>query len=102
MSKSRFESFGKFYEFYLLEHKSKLCRRMHFVGSTAALFCLAALIVTGQPAYIAFGLFAGYGFAWIGHFVFEKNQPATFKYPLYSFIGDWKMYGQMWVGKIDF
>jgi hypothetical protein len=44
--------------------------------------------------------FAGYGFAWIGHFFFEKNRPATFRYPLYSLIGDWVMYGQMWVGKV--
>ena len=102
MSRVRFESFGEFYEFYLSEHKSKPCRRMHFVGSTAALLCVAALIVTGWPAYIALGFSAGYGFAWIGHFVFEKNQPATFKYPLYSFVGDWKMYGQMWGRKIDF
>lgn len=102
MSKGRFESFDKFYEFYLSEHKSRLCRRMHFAGSTVALLCLAALIATGRPTYIALGFFAGYVFAWIGHFVFEKNQPATFKYPLYSFIGDWKMYWQMWTRKIDF
>jgi hypothetical protein len=75
---------------------------MHFLSTTAALLYLAILVATRQPAYIALGFFAGYGFSWIGDFVFEKNRPATFKYSLYSFIGDWKMYGQMCTRKIDF
>ncbi|MNE19968.1 hypothetical protein D3C80_1130690 [compost metagenome] len=46
--------------------------------------------------------FAGYGFAWVGHFFFEKNRPATFKHPLYSLIGDFAMYRDMLRGKVSF
>ncbi|MFZ5551110.1 MAG: Mpo1-like protein [Pseudomonadota bacterium] len=97
-----FHSFAEFYPFYLGEHSNRTCRRLHFVGSTLALVCLAALLNTGQWRYLLLGLLFGYGFAWIGHFGFEKNKPASFSRPLYSFMGDWVMYGQIWRGKIPF
>lgn len=97
-----FRSFAEFYPFYLGEHSNRTCRRLHFVGSTLALACLAALLATGQWRYLLLGLLFGYGFAWIGHFGFEKNKPASFSRPLYSFMGDWVMYGQIWRGKIPF
>ena len=95
-------SFAEFYPFYLGEHSNLTCRRMHFVGSTLALLCLAMLVATGRMQYLMYGLLCGYGFAWIGHFVFEKNRPASFKRPLYSFMGDWVMYSQIWRGKVPF
>ena len=95
-------SFAEFYPFYLGEHSNRTCRRLHFVGSTLSLICLAMLVVTGRVQYLAYGLLCGYGFAWVGHFVFEKNQPASFKRPLYSFMGDWVMYKDIWTGKIKF
>lgn len=98
----RFASFAEFYPFYLSEHADRTCRRLHFVGSTAALLCLAMLLATGNPAWLAAGLVAGYGFAWIGHFFFERNRPATFRYPFYSFAGDWAMYRDMLLGRIRF
>ncbi len=61
------------------------------------LLCLAALVATRNPWWLLAGLLCGYGFAWIGHFGFEKNKPASFKRPLYSFMGDWVMYSDMWV-----
>ncbi|MBL0726952.1 DUF962 domain-containing protein [Piscinibacter sp. HJYY11] len=94
------KSFDEFYPFYLSEHSNRTCRRLHFVGSTLALLCLAAAIVTTAPAFILLGLVFGYGFAWIGHFGFEKNKPASFKRPLYSFMGDWVMYKDIWTGRI--
>ncbi len=97
-----FTTFAEFYPFYLGEHGNRNCRRLHFLGSTLALVCLAMLVVTGQPLYLLYGLLAGYGCAWIGHFVFEKNKPASFKRPLFSFMGDWVMYKDMWTGKIRF
>ena len=97
-----FTTFAEFYPFYLGEHGNRTCRRLHFVGSTLALACLAMLVATGKPQYLLYGLLAGYGCAWIGHFVFEKNKPASFKRPLYSFMGDWVMYKDMWTGKIPF
>lgn len=97
-----FRSFADFYPFYLQEHSNATCRRLHFLGSSVGLQCLAMLLVTGRPQYLLYGLLAGYGFAWIGHFVFEKNRPASFKRPLYSFMGDWRMYFDMWTGRVRF
>jgi len=95
------QSFEEFYPLYLKEHSNRMCRRLHFVGSTIALGCLVMAVTTRQPMYLLYGLLAGYGFAWIGHFFFEKNKPASFKRPLYSFIGDWVMYKDIWVGRLS-
>jgi hypothetical protein len=95
-----FKTFTEFYPYYLGEHSNRTCRRLHFVGSTLALVCLAMLVATGQLQYILYAMLCGYGFAWVGHFVFEKNRPATFKRPLYSLMGDWVMYRDIWAGKI--
>ncbi|AKJ28447.1 DUF962 domain-containing protein [Caldimonas brevitalea] len=95
-----FTSFAEFYPYYLSEHSDRRCRRLHFAGSTLALACLATLLATGQPLWLLAGLACGYGFAWVGHFGFEKNRPASFKRPLYSFMGDWVMYKDIWTGRI--
>jgi hypothetical protein len=97
-----FASFREFYPFYLGEHSNPVCRRLHFVGSSLVLGCLAMGLRSGNPAWLAYALFSGYGFAWVGHFFFEKNRPATFKHPLYSFIGDWRMYLDMLTGRVRF
>nr|WP_316639235.1 Mpo1-like protein [uncultured Roseateles sp.] len=96
------QSFAEFYPFYLSEHRNPTCRRLHFLGSTLVLVCLAMLLATGQLRFVLYALLCGYGFAWIGHFVFEKNRPASFKRPLYSFMGDWAMYKDIWTGKVPF
>ena len=98
----QFKNFAEFYPFYLSEHNNATCRRLHFLGSTLALLCLAAMVMTGQVVFLLFGLLCGYGCAWVGHFVFEKNKPASFKRPLYSFMGDWVMYRDMWRGRVSF
>lgn len=95
-----FASFENFYPYYLSEHADLTCRRLHFVGSTGALVCVVAALWTLNPYWLLGGLLIGYGFAWIGHFFFEKNRPATFKNPLYSFIADWVMYADIWRGKV--
>ncbi len=99
---TRFDSLQSFYPYYLSEHQNLTCRRLHFVGSSLVLGCIAALILTGQWFWLPAALLCGYGFAWVGHFVFEKNKPATFRYPLYSFISDWIMYKDILTGKIPF
>ena len=98
----RYDNFEEFYEFYLTEHANQTCRRLHFAGSTLALVCLVMLVLTGDPLWFLYGLICGYGFAWIGHFAFEKNKPASFKQPLFSFMGDWTMYWQIVTGRIPF
>ena len=97
-----FASFREFYPYYLSEHADRTCRRLHYLGSTLALACLGLLVASGNAWWLLAGLVAGYGCAWIGHFVFEKNRPATFKHPFYSFAGDWVMFADMLRGRIRF
>ena len=80
------------------EHSRPITRALHFIGSTLVLAIVVASVVTGRPWLLFASPFAGYGFAWFGHFVFEKNKPASFKYPLYSFFADWVMYGKILSG----
>ena len=98
----RYQSFREFYPFYLSEHSNPACRRLHFFGTTLVILFLATAILTRNAWWLAGALVAGYGFAWIGHFFFEHNQPATFTYPIYSFIGDWVMFKDLLTGKIRF
>jgi hypothetical protein len=96
----RYRTFREFYPFYLSEHRHPVCRRLHFVGSALVLVVIGVAIATGDAWWLAAAPLAGYGFAWIGHFFFEKNRPATFSYPLYSLIGDWVMFRDILRGKI--
>ncbi|KXJ54494.1 MAG: hypothetical protein AXW17_04985 [Colwellia sp. Phe_37] len=96
----KYTSFASFYPFYLSQHQDVTCRRLHFIGSSLILIMLAYIIAnTAWILLWSLPLF-GYGFAWVGHFFFEKNRPATFTYPIYSFIGDWVMYKDILTGKI--
>ncbi|MDI1257659.1 Mpo1-like protein [Aquabacterium sp.] len=97
---SRFNSFTEFYPFYLSQHADLTCRRLHLVGSLLVLAALAAVVASRQWVYLLAVPVVGYAFAWIGHFVFEKNKPATFSHPIYSFMGDWVMLYQALTGKV--
>lgn len=98
-----FASFRDFYPFYLGEHSNQTCRRLHFAGSTGVLAIAIAVIAQWlPPIWLLMLPLCGYGFAWVGHFFFEKNKPATFTHPFYSFAGDWLMYKDMLIGKIRF
>ncbi|MGE0874487.1 MAG: Mpo1-like protein [Burkholderiales bacterium] len=98
----KYSSFAEFYPFYLTEHANRTSRRLHFVGTSLGLCCLVAAVVTLNPWWLLAGLACGYAFAWVGHFFFEKNRPATFTYPFYSFAGDWVMWSEILRGKIRF
>ncbi len=100
MDTTRYATLREFYPYYLSEHADVRCRRMHYLGSTLALASLALALASRNPWWLLGALFSGYACAWIGHFVFEKNRPATFTYPFYSFLGDWVMYWQIWRGQI--
>ena len=89
---THFRSFAEFYPFYLTEHRHPVSRALHYVGTWGAVLCALALISTGDLRWLLAALFCGYSFAWMGHFFFEHNRPATFKYPLFSFMGDWRMW----------
>jgi len=97
---SRYASFREFYPFYLSEHADRNCRRMHFAGSTLVLVVVLAALAMREPRWLWLAPLFGYGFAWIGHFVFEKNRPATFSHPFYSLAGDWVMYADILRGRV--
>lgn len=101
MSK-KYNNFSEFYPFYLSQHANKTCRRLHFVGSCSIILLMTSVAVSGYLSLLWFIPVIGYGFAWVGHFIFEKNRPATFTYPIYSLIGDWVMFKDMLIGKIKF
>ena len=99
---NEFASFREFYPFYLGEHQNRTCRRLHFAGSSLALGFVLLAVLRGNAWWLLAALLSGYAFAWVGHFFFEKNRPATFKHPFYSFAGDWVMFKDIFIGKIPF
>jgi hypothetical protein len=97
----RHHTYSAFFDFYLGEHSRPLTRALHYVGSICGIAALITFITTGNPLWILAGLLAGYGCAWIAHFFVEHNKPATFKYPLWSFIGDYHMFFLWLTGQLD-
>lgn len=101
VTKTREKQQQKFYDFYLEEHQNMACRRLHFAGSSFGLLGLAKSIKTRSPKPLLKGIAAGYGCAWVGHFFFEKNKPASFKFPLQSFVSDFRMYTDVLRGNLS-
>lgn len=100
--KKRFNSLKEFYPFYLSEHQNKTSRILHFIGTTL-FFILLILAVSLSKYWLFFFMpIVGYGFAWIGHFFYEKNKPATFQYPFYSLASDFILYFDLILGKQKF
>ncbi|MDG2529984.1 Mpo1-like protein [Caulobacter endophyticus] len=87
----RYRSFADFYPFYLSEHANRTSRRLHVVGTGLVIISLVMGFTVSAWFFLVAPL-VGYGFAWVGHFVFEKNRPATFTYPLYSLMGDFRLF----------
>jgi len=100
-SSRTFTDFEDFWPFYLGEHALRANRTVHVVGTTLALGLLMGVLVTTQWTLLGFVPVIGYGFAWFGHFVIEKNRPATFGNPIYSLRGDFRMCGLAWTGKLQ-
>jgi hypothetical protein len=98
--KKEFKSFSEFYPFYLSEHSNPVNRRLHFFGCVLVILILLYAVVTKTWLALILLPIVGYGFAWVGHYFVEKNRPATFTYPLYSFMGDWVMFKDIISGKV--
>ena len=98
----QYTSFSEFYPYYLSEHSNRMCRRLHFIGTSCVIACVITAFITGDAEWLIAAPLAAYGCAWIGHYGFEKNRPATFRYPFYSFMGDWVMFKDMLAGRITF
>ena len=102
MNEKRYRSFGDFYPFYLSEHSNKVSRRLHFTGTSIAVALMITAAITQRWWLIAVALVQGYAFAWVGHYFFERNKPATFKYPAFSLMGDWRLWWEIMTGKLRF
>ncbi|KAK9763346.1 hypothetical protein K7432_010058 [Basidiobolus ranarum] len=97
-----YTSFDRFYPFYLGEHSNIVCRRLHITGTGLVILVALAAIIKGDPKYLFACLLVGYTPAWIGHYFFEKNRPATFKHPFYSLLGDFKLFSEVLSGRRSF
>ena len=99
VAEKRYASFSEFYPFYLKEHSNPVCRGLHYIGSTLGLVIWIYALISAKYLLLLAGLVCGYAFAWVGHFFFQHNRPATFQYPLYSFMGDWVMLKDFLAGR---
>ncbi|WP_312050287.1 DUF962 domain-containing protein [Acinetobacter courvalinii] len=95
------KKYDEFYRFYLTEHRNIASRRLHAAGSSIGLYFFSKAIRKRQTKYALYGLVSGYACAWVGHFFFEHNKPASFKQPLYSFISDWRMLSDIARGRLS-
>jgi len=100
METERYPTYEAFWPFYVSQHRNPTNRRLHFVGTSLVIAALAAAVLVSLRWLLAAPL-AGYGFAWVGHFAFEKNKPATFTYPLWSLRADFRMFRFMLAGRMD-
>ncbi len=95
----RLSSYEEFWPYYVSEHMEPITRRLHFVGTTLVLAALVAALAV-DPLWLLLAPLGGYGFAWVGHFFFEHNRPATFTYPLWSLRGDFRMFRLTLLGRM--
>ena len=98
----RYPSFDAFYPYYIHEHSNRTCRRIHVVGSALVIGVVGLALVTQNGWWLLAMPVVGYGFAWVGHFFFEKNRPATFKYPGFSLMGDFRLWWETVTGERRF
>jgi len=101
-AKRTFNNFSDFYPYYLEEHANRTCRRLHFIGTSLVILTALYAVLSGNWSALWALPVVGYGFAWVGHFYFEHNKPATFQHPFYSLAGDFVMYKDILTGKIAF
>jgi len=97
----RFKTLDEFWPYYVREHSKSLTRQLHFIGNTNLVIWMVVAASKRSLKYTLFGIFSSYVFAWVGHFLIERNRPATFKYPILSALGDMLMYQKMLAGTMD-
>jgi hypothetical protein len=97
---TKFRSFGEFYPYYFSEHQDPTCRLLHFTGTALVIATLLATLITRHWVWLLAMPGFGYGFAWVGHLVFEHNRPASFRHPFYSLAGDFVMFRDILIGRV--
>jgi hypothetical protein len=100
VNEQRIASFAEFWPYYLREHRQPGTRALHLIGTTLALVLVVAALLRGSAQMAVGALVSGYLFAWVAHFAIEHNRPATFRYPLWSFAADWKMWALALSGRL--
>lgn len=100
-SDQKFDKFWDFYNYYLTEHQNPTSQTLHFIGTFIFITIVFTTVVSQKWTLLLAGPIAGYGFAWVGHFFFEKNKPATFKYPFYSLASDFVMFFHILTGQLS-
>ncbi|HEY0978697.1 MAG TPA: DUF962 domain-containing protein [Flavobacteriales bacterium] len=98
----RFRTWKEFYPFYLTEHRHPVSRILHFTGTLLIALWVILAIITGNAWWLVLVPIGGYGFAWVGHFFFERNRPATFQYPGFSLASDFVLFWHLLTGKERF
>ncbi len=98
----RYRSLKEFYPFYLSEHRHPVSRLLHFTGTGLIAVWVVLAIMQREPWWLLLIPLGGYGFAWVGHFFFEKNTPATFQYPGYSLASDFLLFWHLLTGRERF
>ncbi len=98
----QYKTLKEFYPYYLQEHQNPTCRKLHFIGTGLLFLILGYAVISGNYSWLLAIPVVGYGFAWVGHFFFEKNKPATFKYPVFSLVSDFKLFFDLLLGRQSF
>lgn len=98
----QYKTLKEFYPYYLQEHQNPTCRKLHFIGTGLLFLILGYAVISGNYSWLLAIPVVGYGFAWVGHFFFEKNKPATFKYPVFSLVSDFKLFFDFFLGRQSF
>lgn len=97
-----YQSLKEFYPYYVSEHQNTTCRVLHFIGTGLVILSFITFWFTFNWIFLALIPVLGYGFAWVGHFFFEQNKPATFQYPGYSLASDFILFWHIITGKQSF
>jgi hypothetical protein len=96
----RILSYAEFWPYNLGQQARSTTRALHYFGTSLSLMCLVAALYGQEWWFLLAAVVTGYFFAWIAHFFVEKNRPATFTYPAWSLVSDFRMYGFWLTGRL--